>query len=67
MTANGLQKRGLIHYSHGLITILDRAGLEQTACECYRARRREIDHAFGGDDPRGAPGRGGDEHALPDP
>lgn len=46
-TANGLQKRGLIHYSHGRISILDRAGLEQAACECYRARRSQIDQVFG--------------------
>ncbi|HTV30447.1 MAG TPA: Crp/Fnr family transcriptional regulator [Xanthobacteraceae bacterium] len=47
MTANGLQKRGLIRYTHGHVTILDRAALELTACECYRVRRRQIDEAFG--------------------
>jgi len=31
-----LQKAGFIHYQHGIITILDRAGLEATSCECYR-------------------------------
>ncbi len=31
-----LQKAGFIHYSHGTITIADRAGLEATTCECYR-------------------------------
>jgi CRP-like cAMP-binding protein len=31
-----LQKAGFIHYSHGTITILDRAGLEATTCECYK-------------------------------
>jgi CRP-like cAMP-binding protein len=45
-TANALQKRGLIHYSHGRMSILDRAALEGTACECYRARRSQIDQAF---------------------
>jgi hypothetical protein len=32
-----LQKRGLLSYSRGEITILDRAGLEKTSCSCYRA------------------------------
>jgi CRP-like cAMP-binding protein len=47
MTAKGLQKRGLIRYSHGHVTIRNRAGLEEVACECYRTRRRLIEQAFG--------------------
>jgi CRP-like cAMP-binding protein len=47
MTANGLQKRGLIRYSHGHVAILDRLALESTACECYRVRRRQIDETLG--------------------
>jgi CRP-like cAMP-binding protein len=31
-----LQRAGFIRYSHGTITILDRAGLETTTCECYK-------------------------------
>jgi len=31
-----LQKAGFIHYAHGVITILDRSGLEATTCECYQ-------------------------------
>ena len=36
VAAAALQKAGFIHYSHGTITILDRAGLEATSCECYK-------------------------------
>ncbi len=35
VAASMLQKAGFIHYQHGAITILDRAGLEATTCECY--------------------------------
>ena len=35
-TAAILQKEGLIKYSRGVISILDRKGLEEVACECYR-------------------------------
>jgi len=31
-----LQKAGFIHYAHGIVTILDRTGLEATTCECYK-------------------------------
>jgi CRP-like cAMP-binding protein len=35
LVANSLQQRGLIRYSRGVLTIVDRGGLEQAACECY--------------------------------
>ena len=38
-----LQKAGLIRYSRGHITVLDRAGLEQRSCECYAVVKREYD------------------------
>ena len=34
-TAVKLQQEGLIAYTRGFVTILDRDGLEKTACECY--------------------------------
>ncbi len=37
LLAQELQKRGILRYSRGKITILDRAALEGHACECYRA------------------------------
>jgi CRP-like cAMP-binding protein len=36
VAASILQKAGFIHYLHGTITIVDRAGLEATTCECYK-------------------------------
>jgi CRP-like cAMP-binding protein len=41
-----LQKAGLIRYSRGRISILDRQGLESAACECYRVVKREFDRLF---------------------
>jgi CRP-like cAMP-binding protein len=35
-----LQKRGILRYSRGRITILDRAELEACACECYAVIRK---------------------------
>jgi Mn-dependent DtxR family transcriptional regulator len=45
--AGGLQKAGLIRYSRGVITILDRPGLEAAACECYRIIKAEYDRLLG--------------------
>ncbi|MDI1239950.1 MAG: Crp/Fnr family transcriptional regulator [Polaromonas sp.] len=38
-----LQNLGLIRYSRGRITVLDRPGLEQRTCECYAVVKREYD------------------------
>jgi CRP-like cAMP-binding protein len=35
LAASALKKRGIIDYSRGLVTILDRPSLERHACECY--------------------------------
>ena len=42
-----LKKAGLIEQRRGQITITNRAGLEDAACECYRAMRQELDLLFG--------------------
>jgi CRP-like cAMP-binding protein len=36
MVARSIHMRGLIGYSRGKVTILDRVGLEAASCECYR-------------------------------
>jgi CRP-like cAMP-binding protein len=41
--ASSLQKRGLIHYSRGDITVLDRRGLKAASCGCYKADRESYD------------------------
>jgi len=41
-TAGNLQRAGLINYHRGHITILDRAGLEAHACECYQVVKKEF-------------------------
>lgn len=38
-----LQKLGLIRYSRGHITVLDRPGLERRTCECYAVVKKEYD------------------------
>ena len=38
-----LQKVGLIRYTRGRISVLDRAGLEQRTCECYAVVKKEYD------------------------
>jgi len=42
--AGKLQSAGLIHYSRGRITVLDRPGLEARVCECYEVVRKEFRH-----------------------
>jgi CRP-like cAMP-binding protein len=38
-----LQTAGLITQRRGVITVTDRAGLEEVACECYRSIRRSFE------------------------
>jgi CRP-like cAMP-binding protein len=41
--AGRLQTAGLIRYSRGRITIVDRSGLEELVCECYAVVKKEYD------------------------
>jgi CRP-like cAMP-binding protein len=43
LTTGSLRNKGVIVSNRGFITILDRAGLEATACECYRVIKDEYD------------------------
>jgi CRP-like cAMP-binding protein len=43
VVARALQAAGLIRYRRGVVDILDRAGLEAIACECYGAVRRNYE------------------------
>jgi CRP-like cAMP-binding protein len=41
--ALSLQRVGLIRYTRGHISVLDRAGLERRSCECYAVVKKEYD------------------------
>lgn len=47
MAASRLREEGLIRYSRGQVQILDRAGLEHRACECYGAVKATAERVFG--------------------
>lgn len=49
-----LQQDGLIRYTRGDITILDRRGLESTACECYGVVKVRFDRFYDQSRPRAA-------------
>ncbi len=51
--AGQLQKDGIIRYSRGRITVLDRPLLETRVCECYAVVKREMDRLL----PRPRPAR----------
>jgi CRP-like cAMP-binding protein len=43
VVAGALQKAGLIKYTHGRMTIVDRQGLEAASCECYATVKEHFD------------------------
>jgi len=61
--AHGLQENGLISYVRGHIKILDRKGLEASACECYGVVKEEHDRLLSIGDRRRSSRRLGDRRA----
>lgn len=47
VAAGTLQNAGLIRYSYGRITVLDRASLEASSCACYGLAKAEFDRLLG--------------------
>lgn len=45
--AGDLQKRKLLSYTRGEITILNRAGLEKASCSCYQASKNAYESVLG--------------------
>jgi CRP-like cAMP-binding protein len=43
-----LKEAGLIRYTRGKVTIVDRGGLEKLSCECYPLMKKEFDRLVGG-------------------
>ncbi len=52
--AGKLQQAGLIHYSRGHISVLDRPGLEARVCECYAVVKTEFRRLLPEGDPADA-------------
>ena len=47
VAAGMLQQAGLIRSSRGVVTVLDRPGLEAASCECYRLIQTRFDRLLG--------------------
>jgi CRP-like cAMP-binding protein len=47
LAAGVLQRAGLIRYTRGRVTVLDRAGLEGFSCACYDITRRNYNRLIG--------------------
>jgi hypothetical protein len=50
VAADVLQHAGLIRYTRGKVTIVDRARLEDAACDCYRVMREKSERMLGPED-----------------
>lgn len=48
VTAAALQRKGLISYVRGRITVLDRPGLEAASCDCYGAMKQQLERVLEG-------------------
>jgi hypothetical protein len=53
LAAQSLQSAGLITHNHvthnhGILSVIDRKGLEAASCECYHAVQDEFDRLLGG-------------------
>ncbi len=46
-TVGRVEERGLVRHSRGRIKVVDRAGLERCACECYRIVKDEYERLLG--------------------
>jgi Mn-dependent DtxR family transcriptional regulator len=46
LSAGILQRAGLIRYRRGHMTIVDREGLENASCECYRTIKNTLDRVL---------------------
>jgi hypothetical protein len=47
VVARALQDAGLIRYRYGVVTVLDRKGLETAACQCYPVIRAQFERLHG--------------------
>lgn len=46
-TATYFQEQGMVSYARGMMTILDRQGMEQASCVCYEIIRRTYERLLG--------------------
>ena len=51
LAAGALQKAGIIRYSRGKVTVLDRTALENASCECYAIVTRRIEELLAVESP----------------
>ncbi|MGB3299728.1 MAG: helix-turn-helix domain-containing protein, partial [Phormidesmis sp.] len=47
VSAGILQQAGMIRYTRGRLSVLDRPKLEETACECYQVIQNEYHRLLG--------------------
>lgn len=47
LIARHFQRLGLINYSRGVVTVLDRQGIEDASCECYAVVKKQFERALG--------------------